>query len=46
MLHEGYQGINGLPQGMKSYPLQISRLPYHENLQFVHLFDTMHIKKT
>ena len=46
MLHEGCQGINGLlPQGLKSYPRQFSRLPYYEQLQIVHLFDTMHIGK-
>ena len=28
---------------MKSYPIQFSRLPYYENLQIAHLFDTMHI---
>ena len=30
---------------MKSYPKQFSRLPYYEQLQIVHLFDTMHIGK-
>ena len=30
---------------MKSYPKQFSRLPYYEQLQIVHLFDTMHIRK-
>jgi len=30
---------------MKSCPKQFSRLPYYEQLQIVHLFDTMHIGK-
>ena len=30
---------------MKSYSIQFSRFPYYENLQIVHLFDTMHIRK-
>ena len=30
---------------MKSYPKQFSRLPYYENLQIAHMFDTMHIGK-
>ena len=30
---------------MKIYPMQFSRFPYYENLQIVHLFDTMHIGK-
>jgi len=30
---------------MKSYLKQFSRLPYYEQLQIVHLFDTMHIGK-
>ena len=30
---------------MKSYPEQFNRLPYYENLEIVHLFDTMHIRK-
>ena len=45
---EGYdQGINNevLPQGMKSYPKQFSRLPYYDNIEIVRLFDTMHIGK-
>ena len=37
--------MNGLPGGMKSYPIQFSRLPYYEHLQITHLFDTMHIGK-
>ena len=48
MIHDGrhdHEGINGLPQGMKSYPKQLSRFPYYEHLQIVHLFDTMHIRK-
>ena len=40
LLHESHQGINDLPQGLKSYPIQFSR-----NLQIVHLFDTLHIGK-
>ena len=39
------QGMNGIPQGMKSYPIQLSRFPYYEHLQIAHLFDTMHIGK-
>ena len=30
---------------MKSYLKQFNRFPYYKNLQIVHLFDTMHIKK-
>ena len=46
MLHEGFQSINGIPQGLKSYPIQFSRFPYnYEHLQIPHLFDTMHIGK-
>ena len=30
--HEGHHSINGIPQGMKSYPMQFSRIPYYENL--------------
>lgn len=48
MIHlAGHQGINNrvLPQGMKNYPEQFSRLPYYEHLQIFHLFDTMHIRK-
>ena len=37
--------MNGIPQGIKSYPIQFSRLPYYEHLQITHLFDTMHIRK-
>ena len=37
--------MNGLTRGMKSYPIQFSRLPYYEHLQITHLFDTMHIGK-
>ena len=37
--------MNGLPRGMKSYPIQLSRFPYYEHLQASHLFDTMHIGK-
>ena len=40
-----HEGINALPQGMQSYPKQFSRFPYYENLQIVHLFDTMHNRK-
>ena len=39
------EGVNGLPQGMKSYPIQFNRFPYYEHLQIAHLFDTMHIDK-
>ena len=39
------EGMNGLPRGMKSYPIQFSRFPYYKNLQIAHLFDTMHIRK-
>ena len=45
MLHGGHQGINEIPRAMKSYPIQFSRFPYYEDLQIVHLFDTMHIRK-
>ena len=48
MIHDGrrdHERINGLPQGMKSYHKQFSRLSYYENIQIVHLFDTMHIEK-
>ena len=37
--------MNGLPRGMKRYPIQFSRFPYYVHLQIAHLFDTMHIKK-
>ena len=30
---------------MKSFPKQFSRLPYYEQLEITHLFDTMHIRK-
>ena len=39
------EGMNGLPQGLKSYSIQFSRFPYHEHLQIAHLFNTMHIGK-
>ena len=39
------EGMNGLPRGMKSYPIQFSRFPYYEHLQIAHLFDTMHVEK-
>ena len=48
MIHDGHpdhEGINGIPQGMKSYPKQLSRFPYYEQLQIAHMFDTMHIRK-
>ena len=48
MIHDGrhdHEGINGLPQGMKSYPKQFSRFPYYEHLQISYMFDTMHIGK-
>ena len=43
----GHQGINNkaLPRGMKSYLEKFSRLPYYENPEIVHFFDTMHIRK-
>ena len=47
MIHDGrrdHEGINGLPQGMKSYHKQFSRFPYCEHLRIAHLFDTMHIE--
>lgn len=37
--------IDQLPKGLKCYPKEFSRLPYYEQLQIVHLFDTMHIGK-
>ena len=43
--HRDHEGINGLPRGMKSYPIQFKRFPYYEHLQIVHLLDTMHIGK-
>ena len=45
MFHKGHKEINGIPRGMKSYPIQFSRIPYYEHLQIAHLFDTMHIRK-
>ena len=45
MLHDGHQGINGLPHGIKSCPIKFSRLPYYEHLQITHSFDTMYIRK-
>ena len=48
MIHDGrlnHEGINGIPQGMKSYSKKFSRFPYYDHLQIVHLFDTMHIGK-
>ena len=43
---EGRQGsTENLPKGLKCYPRKFNRLPYYENLQIVHLFDTMHIGK-
>jgi hypothetical protein len=45
MLQEGHQGINGLPQGRKSYPIHFSRFLYYEHLKIIHLFDTKHIGK-
>ena len=47
MIHDGrcdHEGNNGIPWGMKSYPKQLSRLPYYEHLQIAHMFDTMHIR--
>ena len=38
-------GMNGLPRGMKIYPIQFNRLPYYEHLQIDHLFNIMHIGK-
>ena len=37
--------MNGIPRGMKVYPIQFSRFPYYEHLQIAHLFNTMHIGK-
>ena len=37
--------MNGLPQGMKRYPIQFSRFPYYEHLQIAHWFYTMHLMK-
>ena len=37
--------MNGIPRGMKSYPIQFNRFPYYDHLQIAHLFDTMHIEK-
>jgi len=45
VMHEGRQGINGLPWRMISYPIQFSRMPYYKHLQNVHLFNMMHIRK-
>ena len=48
MIHDGHrdhEGINGLPRGMKIYPIQFNGLPYYENLQIDHIFDTLHIEK-
>ena len=44
---QGRQGINidHLPKVLKCYPKEFSRLSYYEQLQIVHLFDTMHIGK-
>ena len=39
------EGMNGIPQGMKSYPIQFSRFPYYKHLQIAHLFNKMHIGK-
>ena len=39
------EGMNGIPRGMKCYPIQFSSCPYNEHLQISHLFDTMHIGK-
>ena len=39
------EGMNGIPQGRNSYPIQFSRFPYYEHLQIAHLFNTMHIGK-
>ena len=44
-VHRDHEGSNGLPWGMKSYPIQFSRFPYYEHLQITHLFDTMYIGK-
>ena len=48
MIHDGrhdHEGINGLPQGIKSYPIQFNKFPYYEHLQIAHLSHTMHIGK-
>ena len=43
---EGHQGINDqLPRGIKSYPIEFSRLPYYKDLSIMHLFDAIHIGK-
>ena len=44
-VHHDHELINGLPRGMKIYPIQFSKFPYYENLQIAHLFDTIHIGK-
>ena len=46
--HDGrrdHESINGIPQGMKSYPKQFNRFPYYEDLWIAHMFDTMHQKE-
>ena len=48
MIHDvldDHEGINGIPWGMKSYPIQFNMFPYYEHLQIDHLFATMHIGK-
>ena len=48
MIHDGHrdhEGINGLPQGMKSYPKQFSGFSFYEHLKIVDIFYTMHIVK-
>ena len=39
------EGMNGVPQGMKSYAIQLNRFSYYEHLQIDHFFDIMHIGK-
>ena len=48
MIHDGrhdHEGINGIPQGMKSYPKKICRFLYYELLQIAYMFYAMHIGK-
>ena len=37
--------MNGLPRGIKIYPIQFSRFPYYGHQQIAHLINTMHIGK-
>ena len=48
MIHDvcrDYEGINGIPRGMKIYPKQFSGIPYYEQLQITHMFDTILVRK-